>query len=124
MRSPLPLASRRGRIFVVAGVTLMVILIVGSFAVSIAADWLWYGEVGFRQIFTTVLWTRVGLFAAAATFMGAFVAANLALAFRLRPAYRPMSLEQQNLDRYRFVFTPRIRLFITVSALVCPFIAG
>ena len=35
--------------------------------------------------------------------MAAIIAANLIIAYRLRPPFRPMSLEQQNLERYRSV---------------------
>ncbi|HEY0485574.1 MAG TPA: UPF0182 family protein [Mycobacteriales bacterium] len=124
MPSPLPTVSRRSRVLLATVVVLLVLSLVGSSAVSLVADWYWFGEVGFRSVFTTVLWTRLGLFAGIGLLTALVVAGNLALAYRLRPAYRPMSLEQQNLDRYRMVVTPRIRAFIVVASAACGLIAG
>jgi uncharacterized membrane protein (UPF0182 family) len=111
-------------LLLIAVVVVLVLSLVGSSLLSLLADWYWFGEVGFRGVFSTVLWTRVGLFFAVGLVIGLFVALNLVLAFRLRPAYRPMSLEQQNLDRYRMVFTPRIRLFVIVISSLSGLIAG
>ncbi|HEV7826573.1 MAG TPA: UPF0182 family protein [Mycobacteriales bacterium] len=124
MPSPLPTVSRRSRVLLSTVVVLLVLSLVGSSLVSLVADWYWFGEVGFRSVFTTVLWTRLGLFAGVGLLTGLFVAGNLVLAYRLRPSYRPMSLEQQNLDRYRMVITPRIGTFIALAAGACGLIAG
>ncbi|MDQ1676138.1 MAG: uncharacterized protein QOC93_1282 [Actinomycetota bacterium] len=124
MPSPMPTVSRRSRVLLMTVVVLLVLALVGSSLVSLLADWYWFGEVDFRSVFTTTLWTRLALFASVGLLTGAFVAVNLALAYRLRPSYRPMSLEQQNLDRYRLVITPRIRSFITLASVACGLIAG
>jgi uncharacterized membrane protein (UPF0182 family) len=120
----MPTVSRRSRVLLLTVVVLLVLSLIGSSLISLLADWYWFGEVHFRSVFTTVLWTRLGLFAGVGAVTGLFVAANLALAYRLRPSYRPMSLEQQNLDRYRIVITPRIRTFITLASVACGLIAG
>jgi uncharacterized membrane protein (UPF0182 family) len=124
MPSPLPTVSRRSRVLLSTVVVLLVLSLVGSSLVSLVADWYWFGEVEFRSVFTTVLWTRLGLFAGVGLLTGLFVAGNLVLAYRLRPSYRPMSLEQQNLDRYRMVITPRIGTFIALASAACGLIAG
>jgi hypothetical protein len=120
----MPTVSRRSRVLLMTVVVLLVLSLVGSSLISLLADWYWFGEVGFRSVFTTALWTRLALFSSVGLLTGGFVALNLALAYRLRPSYRPMSLEQQNLDRYRLVITPRIRTFITLVSVVCGLIAG
>jgi uncharacterized membrane protein (UPF0182 family) len=124
MPSSMPTVSRRSRVLLMTVVVLLVLSLVGSSLISLLADWYWFQEVGFRSVFTTALWTRLALFVSIGTLTGAFVAANLALAYRLRPSYRPMSLEQQNLDRYRLVITPRIRSFIALVSVACGLIAG
>jgi uncharacterized membrane protein (UPF0182 family) len=120
----MPTVSRRSRVLLMTVVVLLVLSLVGSSLISLLADWYWFGEVGFRSVFSTQLWTRLALFSVVGLLTGGFVALNLALAYRLRPSYRPMSLEQQNLDRYRLVITPRIRSFITLVSVVCGLIAG
>jgi hypothetical protein len=124
MPSSMPTVSRRSRVLLMTVVVLLVLSLVGSSLISLLADWYWFQEVGFRSVFTTALWTRLALFVSIGTLTGAFVAANLALAYRLRPSYRPMSLEQQNLDRYRLVITPRIRSFIALVSVACGLLAG
>src|SRR3712207_2114810 len=46
------------------------------------------------------------------------------LAYRFRPTFRPMSLEQQNLERYRQSLEPRRGLVLTVTAVVLGLFAG
>jgi len=46
------------------------------------------------------------------------------LAYRFRPTFRPMSLEQQNLERYRQSIEPRRTLVITSVAVVLGLFAG
>jgi uncharacterized protein len=77
-------------------------------------DWLWFGEVGFRQVFTTGLRTRILLFVLFGLLMAGIIAANLLIAYRFRPPFRPMSLEQQNLERYRTALEPRRRLIVVL----------
>jgi len=92
--------------------------------ISVWTDWLWFGEVRYKSIFTGVLSTRLTLFVLFGVGMGVFVALNLYLAYRLRPLLRPHSLEQQTLDRYRLLITPRIGTWITAFALLVALFAG
>jgi len=115
-----PRASRLGRI-VLALAVLGVLLLVFT---ELYTDRLWFGEVGFTGVFDTVLRTRILLFATFGLFMAAAVGANLAIAYRLRPPFRPASLEQRNLDRYRDVVTPVHRLVIAGLATAVGILAG
>ena len=116
---PVPSLSRRAKIIIGVVVLLVLVLsVLGSF-VRMYVDWLWFGEVGYRQVFTTGLRTRVLLFFLFGVLMAAVIAANLILAYRFRPPFRPMSLEQQNLERYRSALEPRRRLIVIgVSVLL------
>ena len=64
---------RRSRALIITAV----ILVFGFFALttfaSIYTDRLWYQEVGYGQVFSTMLWTRIGLFLVFGVFMGAMV---------------------------------------------------
>src|SRR5260370_27733648 len=44
--------------------------------------------------------------------MMAVIGANIRIAYRLRPAHRPMSPQQQGLDAYRLVIDPHRRLVV------------
>jgi uncharacterized membrane protein (UPF0182 family) len=51
-------------------------------------DWLWFGEVGYRQVFWTRLWTQVLLGVVVFAVFFAIVFSNVELARRLAPGYR------------------------------------
>ncbi|GHG44152.1 UPF0182 protein [Streptomyces zaomyceticus] len=87
-------------------------------------DWLWYRSVDYSSVFTTTLWTKIGLFAVFGLLMGLAVGLNIWLAYRLRPPLSAMSLEQQSLDRYRMGLAPFKKwVLLAVTALVA-LIAG
>lgn len=69
-------------------------------------DWLWYRSVKYSSVFTTTLWTKIGLFFSFGVVMAAAVGVNIWLAHRLRPPLSAMSMEQQSLDRYRMGIAP------------------
>ncbi|WP_274562921.1 UPF0182 family protein [Streptomyces spiramyceticus] len=82
-------------------------------------DWLWYRSVNYSSVFTTTLWTKIGLFAVFGLLMAGAVGVNIWLAHRLRPPLSAMSLEQQNLDRYRMGIAPYKKwVLLGVTALV------
>ncbi|MFH8365690.1 UPF0182 family protein [Streptomyces sp. NPDC018031] len=82
-------------------------------------DWLWYRSVHYGSVFTTTLWTKVGLFAVFGVLMALAVGFNIWLAHRLRPPLSAMSLEQQSLDRYRMSIAPyKTWILVAVTALV------
>lgn len=124
MRSPLPSVSRRSRRVLITVVVLLLLLVGLSTTANYYTDWLWFDEVGYTEVQTTMLRTRLLLFFVFGLGMAVIVAANLIIAFRLRPAYRPMSLEQQNLERYRLALTPRFRLIVGVLAGFTGLITG
>ncbi|MCS0605061.1 UPF0182 family protein [Streptomyces sp. LP11] len=82
-------------------------------------DWLWYRSVHYSSVFTTTLWTKIGLFLVFGLLMAVAVGVNIWLAHRLRPPLSAMSLEQQSLDRYRMGIAPYKKwLLLGVTALV------
>ncbi|MFD0266876.1 UPF0182 family protein [Streptomyces sp. NPDC127106] len=111
--------SRRSRTLLM---TLGVLAVLGMAFVMFAGfwtDWLWFRSVKYSTVFTTTLWTRVGLFAVFGLLMAGAVGLNVWLAYRLRPPLSAMSLEQQSLDRYRMSIAPYKKwLLLGVSALV------
>jgi uncharacterized protein len=82
----------------------------------------WFDSVGFAGTFSTLLWTRLGLFLAFGALMASTVAVNMVLAYRLRPVFRPTSPEQDGLDRYRDAIVPiRFWLVFGFAAVVGAF---
>ncbi|MEH0843902.1 UPF0182 family protein [Micromonospora sp. CPCC 205711] len=122
--SPLPRMSRRGRVTIGVLVGVFVLFTLLGWGVQAWTDWLWFSEVRYTQVFTGVLLTRLTLFLAVGLGMAAFVGLNLWLAYRLRPALRPHSLEQATLERYRMLISPRIGTWIGLTAAVLGLFAG
>jgi uncharacterized membrane protein (UPF0182 family) len=82
-------------------------------------DWLWYRSVHYSSVFTTTLWTKIGLFFVFGLLMAVAVGFNIWLAHRLRPPLSAMSMEQQSLDRYRMGIAPYKRwLLLAITSLV------
>ena len=84
---------------------------------SFYTERLWFKDVGYGSVFSTLLWTRIGLFFVFGAVMAAVVAANVVLAYRLRPLFHPPSPEQNGLDRYRQAVTP-IRTWLVIGIAV------
>ena len=126
MRSPLPVPtlSRRAKVVLAAAGVLIALFVVVGTLTGVYVDFLWFEETGFTDVFWTEIQTRALLFALAAIAMGSIVALNLYLAYRFKPAFRPMSLEQQNLERYRRAVEPRRKLAIIGGSLVLALFAG
>ncbi len=87
-------------------------------------DWLWYRSVHYSSVFTTTLWSRIGLFAVFGLLMAVAVGVNIYLAHRLRPQLGAMSLEQQSLDRYRMGIAPYRRWVLLAVCVMVGLIAG
>ncbi|WP_167159534.1 UPF0182 family protein [Streptomyces sp. MBT27] len=82
-------------------------------------DWLWYRSVHYSSVFTTQLWTKIGLFLVFGLLMAFAVGLNIWLAHRLRPPLSAMSLEQQSLDRYRMGIAPYKKwMLLGITALI------
>src|SRR4051794_17614014 len=121
---PVPTLSRRAKLVIGAIAVLLVLFTVIGTLTNVYVDYLWFAETKFTRIFWTELQTRVLLFAVAGVATGGLVAAAIHLAYRHRPTFRPMSLEQQNLERYRQSVEPRKGLVLTAIAVVLGLFAG
>ena len=126
MRPPIPnlALSRRSKIVIAVVGILIVLLIALTSLTGVYVNWLWFGEVGYRQVFRTVLWTKVFLFLIFGVTMALIIGANLVVAYLLRPPFRPMSAEQQNLERYRVMVEPRKKLVLAGVVVIALFASG
>jgi uncharacterized membrane protein (UPF0182 family) len=119
----LPGSGRRPRLLVPLAAAALVLVLFAVFT-EIWTDRLWFGEVGFTQVFDVELRTRVLLFLAFGAVMAVVVASNVVVAHRLRPAHLPDSLEQRSLDRYRDALAPRRRLVVLALGLLVGVVSG
>ncbi|WDV56941.1 UPF0182 family protein [Streptomyces coeruleorubidus] len=111
--------SRRVRTLLMTLGVLAVLGMVFTMFAGFWTDWLWYRSVNYSSVFTTTLWTKIGLFLVFGLLMALAVGFNIWLAHRLRPPLSAMSMEQQNLDRYRMSIAPYKKwLLLGITALV------
>ncbi|OBA40484.1 hypothetical protein A5780_07385 [Nocardia sp. 852002-20019_SCH5090214] len=103
----------------ITALVIAALLLVGPRLTDAYTNWLWFGEVGFRQVFTTVLVTRLLLFLIVAIVVGALVWLALLAAYRTRPVFVPVSGPSDPIARYRTTVMGRLRLFgIGIPVLV------
>ena len=85
-------------------------------------DWLWFKSVGFTSVWSTVLTTKITLFVVAGIVTSLFISANIFIAYRKRPLYVPMTIEADNLERYRAQLEPIRRwVFLAIIAALVYF---
>ncbi|MFF3222910.1 UPF0182 family protein [Nocardia suismassiliense] len=113
MRPPtgLPSLSRRSRVLLLAAIALAALLLLGPRLTDTYTNWLWFGEVGFREVYLTVLVTRILLFVGVAIFVGVIVWLALLMAYRSRPVFVPVAGPNDPIARYRTTVMSRLRLF-------------
>ncbi len=113
MRPPVgaPTLSRRTRILLIAAGIAVLLLLGGSRLINFYVDWLWFGEVGYRSVFTTVLFTRIVQFLVGALVIGGAVALALWVAYRFRPVFVPVTGPEDPIARYRTLIIQRLRVF-------------
>ena len=109
------LRRRLGAVIVVA---VLVLFVSASTLASFAVDWWWFEAVGFREVFTTVLTTRLAVAAAGALVLGGLVAINLLVARRMRPLFVPSSPQQAQVERYRELADPYLPWLIAGIAVL------
>ncbi|MBF6174729.1 UPF0182 family protein [Nocardia blacklockiae] len=121
MRPPtgLPSLSRRSRVLLLTALVLAALLLVGPRLVDAYTNWLWFGELGFRRVYATVLVTRILLFAVVALVVGVLIWLAMLAAYRTRPVFVPVAGPNDPIARYRTTVMGRLRLFgIGIPALV------
>ncbi len=120
----MPTLSRKSKIAIGVGVGILVLLLVGPRLVSIITDWLWYRDIGFTQVFSTIAWTRIILFLVTTIFVGGLVFGAIAIAYRSRPVFVPTAGPNDPLARYRTAIMGRLRWFGIVPAVIIGALAG
>ncbi len=123
-RVPPPGPQPRSRALIGTIVVLVIAFFLVSVFTGVWTDRLWFKSVGFSEVFSKMLGTKVLLFIVFGLLMAVAVGANVVLAYRFRPLFRPSSAEQVNLDRYREVVDPLRRWLVVGLAIVLGLFAG
>src|SRR6201988_1643648 len=105
----MPKLTRRSRVLILIALGVIVLLLAGPRLIDAYVDWLWFCELGYRSVFTTVLVTRIVVFFVGGLLVGGIVFAGLALAYRTRPVFVPNN-DNDPVARYRAVVVSRLRL--------------
>lgn len=120
----MPKLTRRSRILIGVALAVVVLLLIGPRLIDAYVDWLWFGELGYRSVFTTVLVTRLVVFLVAGLLVGSIVFAGLALAYRTRPVFVPTTGPNDPVARYRTAVMAKLRLFGVGVPVVIGVLAG
>ena len=126
VRGSRPVVRRRRRrgalipTLIAIGVLVVLVLIVDG----IWTDALWYGQLGFVEVYRTQLLTQVVLFILGALVMAGAVLGALVVAYRSRPIYVPVGNEQSGIERYRDAVEPLRRLIVIAVPAVLGIFAG
>jgi uncharacterized membrane protein (UPF0182 family) len=117
--------SRRGRIILLlAAIGLFVLATSLRGIASFYTDYLWYEALGREGAFRTILGAKVSL---AAIFIGVFFVicyANLVIADRIAPRFRPLGPEEELLRRYHEIVDDRSGWIRVGVAFLFALIAG
>lgn len=107
----MPKLTRRSRYLLILGGLVLMIMLLGNRLLSAYVDWLWFGEVEARTVFTTRVLTQLSLFLIVGLLVGGLVALSLVIAYRTRPVFVPITSDDDPLARYRSTVVARVRLF-------------
>ncbi len=118
-----PVSGRRRVLLIIAGVVAGLLLAFTALS-GFFVDVLWFREVGFSDVFWSVLRTKVLLGVAFGLAFFALLYANLWIVRRITPRYTPLTPEQEVIERYRMQFEPYIRWLLPLFALVIAVFVG
>ncbi|MFL6288435.1 MAG: UPF0182 family protein, partial [Actinomycetes bacterium] len=118
-----PSPRRRGALLLTIAILVVLFFAFTLFA-SYYTDWLWYKSVGITSVYSTQLWVRLSMFVGFFAIAFAAIVLNAFFAYRFRPIFRAISLEQQSLDRYRLALDPFRRILLIGFGAVVGFFFG
>ncbi|MCX6442588.1 MAG: UPF0182 family protein [Actinobacteria bacterium] len=107
--------------------TIGILVILGATFTAVSgfyADWLWFKSVNFTSTWSTILGTKAILFVVTGLVTAFLVMFNVLLAYKRRPLYVPMTVEADNLERYRAQIEPIRRKVFIAGFLALFYFAG
>jgi len=107
---------------VLAGLIAFVVVLV--IIAGVWTDFLWYRSVNYGSVFGVTYGTRWALFFIGGIFMALVTGLNAVVAFRLRPAYRPVASQRPGVETYRLAVDPHRRLLLGIVLALVGLISG
>ena len=101
-------------------ITMGILAVIAMALISLSGyyiDWLWFKSVEFTSVWTTTLVTKIQLFVISGLITSAIISLNVYIAYKRRPLYVPLSIEADNLERYRAQIEP-IRRWVFLAITV------
>src|SRR6266545_7388500 len=117
-------SSGRRRILIVVIAVLAAVFIAFTALSGFFVDVLWFKEVHLSQVFWTILRTKLVLGVVFGVAFFALLYSNLWIVRRITPTYRPLTPEQEIIERYRMQFEPYAWWILPLFALVIAFFVG
>ena len=108
-------------------ITVAILVAIGVLFTALSgfyADWLWFKSVNFTNTWSTILTTKGTLFVVSGLLTSVIVIFNVLLAYKRRPLYVPMTVEADNLERYRSQVEPIRRPIIIGLSIALFYFAG
>jgi len=105
-----------------AGLVAFVVLLV--IVAGVWTDFLWFRSVHYGSVFGVTYGTRWALFFVTGIFMAVVTGLNAVIAFRLRPAYRPVTPQRPGIETYRLAVDPHRRLLLGIALGLVGLISG
>lgn len=126
MRGPVgrPTLSRRTKILIGVVVALLVLVLITPRVVGLWTDWLWYSDLGYRSVMSTMVTTRVVTFLVVGLVVGLIIFGSVYLAYRMRPPLVLPSGPSDPLARYRETAAKRPKLTAAIPAVLVGLLAG
>src|SRR5499425_2519374 len=107
---------------VVGGLIALGVLV--TIIAGVWTDFLWYRSVHYGSVFGVTYGTRWALFFIGGIFMALVTGLNAVVAFRLRPAYRPVASQRPGVETYRLAVDPHRRLLLGIVLALVGIISG
>ncbi|MEN0138011.1 MAG: UPF0182 family protein [Rhodococcus sp. (in: high G+C Gram-positive bacteria)] len=105
---PLP---RRAVAAIVGVLVFVTLLVIGPRLIGVYVDWLWFGEVGYRTVWGTVLVTQLILFTVVTLIAAGLFFGMAVWAFRSRPIIVTVGVADDPIEQYRTAVLRRPKLF-------------
>ncbi len=115
--------SRRPRALLPTLGIVIALVVLFTLFVEIWTSKMWFSSVHFSGVFTTLLWTRVGLFVVFGLALSAVAVGNVLLAFRMRPILLGDGYRNPTVERYQDTVDP-IRHWVLAGIGVVMFVFG
>ncbi len=117
--------SHRGRVVAVVIIAVLVVLAFSLRAIATFwTDYLWFDDLDFSAVWTSLLSAKVSLGVAATIAFFAIIWINLTVAEKLSPPMGALNIDDEVLERYQSMVAGRQRLLLFVVSLAVALVPG